>query len=150
MEAIVSLRKLSWLLGVPRERLIDVASRGNASYRVKRRPDKKGKLRTFEIPNSELMEIQRRIVRCLLSQYDVSPAAHGAIKGRSPRTNAEAHLGQSLLVKVDVRDFFPWTRHGEVFAMFRRDFAFGTDVASILTSLTTFKGHLPQGAATTP
>jgi hypothetical protein len=41
-------------------------------------------------------------------------------------------------------------RTREIFKMFRRDLRFGTEVSSVLTSLTTFDGHLPQGAATSP
>jgi hypothetical protein len=40
--------------------------------------------------------------------------------------------------------------HTAIFAMIRRDFAFGTDVASLLTRLTTVGYHLPQGAPTSP
>jgi retron-type reverse transcriptase len=149
MKAIVSARDLASQLGYSLARLREVAAAGNANYRVKIKQDKKGKPRRFEVPNRELMEIQRRIVR-LLSRYPVSPIAHGAVKGRSARTNAEEHLGKPLLVTVDIRKCFPSAKHTEIFAMFRRDFGFGDAVASLLTRLTTFKGHLPQGGATSP
>jgi hypothetical protein len=51
---------------------------------------------------------------------------------------------------MDLRDFFPTAKFKRFFRMFRDDFGFGTDVASVLTSLTTFRGHLPQGAPSSP
>jgi hypothetical protein len=149
VKRIVSLRDLASRLGEPLAVLREIAAAGDANYRVFKRRTKRGKDREFEVPNAFLMEIQRRIVKFLTS-YPGSPAAYGAVKGRSTRANAERHLGQPTLATVDIEKFFPSVKHTAIFAMFRSDFGFGNDVASLLTRLTTFNYHLPQGAATSP
>ena len=62
MKQLVSVRDLASRLGFTASYLWDVAELGDAVYRIKKKHDKKGKLRTFEIPSAELMKIQRRIV----------------------------------------------------------------------------------------
>lgn len=109
-----------------------------------------GKAREYQAPSDELKEIQRRIIKNVLAEFELSRVAHGSVKGRSFRTNAESHLGASTVVNVDVRNFFPRVSYRRVFDMFRQDFGFGTEVASLLTKLLTFKGRLPTGAPTSP
>ena len=55
-----------------------------------------------------------------------------------------------MLVTIDIRSCYPSMSHEQIFAMFRRYFGFGDEVSSLLTRLTTFKRHLPQGGATSP
>jgi RNA-directed DNA polymerase len=148
MDRIVSLRDLSSRLGVPQEELEALAEAGDANYT--RQPKFiKGKIRICEVPCPPLMEVQRRITS-LLSDYPLSPVAYGAVKGQSARKNAEQHLGKRVVVTLDIKGFFPNTSWRRIFNMFRRDFGFGEDVASLLTRLTTYSYHLPQGAATSP
>jgi hypothetical protein len=100
------------------------------------------------VPDEQLKDVQRRILRNVLSEYDLPESLHGGVPGRSPRTNAEKHLGKDLVVNLDVRDFFPSVKHGEVARMFRREFGAGDEVTWLLTRLTTVDGQLPQGAPT--
>lgn len=151
MKPIVSIRDLCSRLGYPRERLRAIAADVKPHYLVWWQYNaKKGKRRDFQAPHDELKNIQYRIIAGVLKDYELSDAAHGAVKGRSPRTNAEAHLGADTLVNVDVVNFFPEVSFRQVFAMFRRDFGCSTEVASLLTKLTTFQGRLPTGAPTSP
>ena len=61
--------------------------------------------------------------------------------------NARFHQGNKYIFQTDLRGFFPSITREEVYRMFVR-FGFSPDVASILTRLTTYKGHIPQGAPT--
>ena len=49
-----------------------------------------------------------------------STAAHGFVTGRSTVTNARPHLGSKLLVKFDLRDFFPTIHYYRVLGLFAR------------------------------
>jgi hypothetical protein len=71
----------------------------------------------------------------------------GGIEGRSPKTNAEQHVGAHLLVTMDVKRFYDSVGHKVVFRVLREE-GFGTEVARLIAKLTTRNGLLPQGAPT--
>ncbi len=52
-------------------------------------------------------------------------------------------------MSLDIEDFFPNVKASHVFSLFRT-IGYSARVASILTSLCTFYGGLPQGAPTSP
>lgn len=148
MQKIVSLRYLAARLGIPVKRLRAIARNIDAHYTEWPLLDeKKQKVRLLRIPSNELKHVQRRIKTNILDQFSRSEAAHGGIRGRSPGSNAKQHLGQSCVVNIDVRDFFPSVRHYVVYRMLRRE-GFGRDVAWLLTRLTTLNSQLPQGTST--
>lgn len=70
-------------------------------------PKRKGGERLIMAPKRRLKEIQRVLLREVLEKLPVSPAAHGFCKARSVRTGAAAHVGKAVLVKMDLKDFFP-------------------------------------------
>ena len=150
MRPIVSLRDLASRLGTPVDRLRAIASGIRGDYKTMPLKDKKNKhvVRELDVPSDELKEIQRRIKANILDRIGFSTAAHGGVRGRSPRTNAMQHLGQRCVVNLDVRHFFPNVRHYVVYRMFRYELGFGHDVARLLTRLTTLKSRLPQGTPT--
>ena len=53
-----------------------------------------------------------------------------------------------MVVTIDIKDFFPSIRHTQVFKVWRELLGCSDEVASLLTRLTTFEKHLPQGAST--
>jgi len=71
----------------------------------------------------------------------------GGVSGRSPKSNAEKHIGARVLVTVDVKKFYDNVDHRAVFRTLR-EFGYSTAVAGLLTKLTTRRGLLPQGAPT--
>ena len=148
MKPLVSSRYLASRLGIPRPQLIALAQDVGRHYRKQTISDPRtGKCRRLKVPNEQLKDVQRRILR-VLSDYDLPDSAHGGVKKRSPKTNAEQHLGKSLLVNMDIRDFFPSVDHQQVAYMFRTVFGCGRQAAWLLTRLTTIDGQLPQGAPT--
>lgn len=148
---IRSLNDLAWRLGMPLPRLRKIAvdiqrdMYSHYSYEVKHLLG--GKDRHLRVPKPELRKVQKRIHRNILRPLSLSHAAHGGVKGCSPRTNASQHLGQRRVINVDVQEFFPSVSHRQIYGTFRR-FDFGSDVASLLTRLTTVSGQLPQGSPT--
>jgi RNA-directed DNA polymerase len=150
MKPILSLRELSYRLNTPIETLRAIAENVTKHYRVWSEKDEKtSKVRVFREPSPELKNIQKRINK-ILEDFGLHDSAHGGVKGRSPRTNALLHLGQPIVVTLDVHSFYPSVRHTWVYRMFRHELAFGRDVARLLTRLTTLDAQLPQGAPTSP
>ena len=151
---ILSLQYLAWTIGIPLQRLKVVAkcvsekpSSQYSSFTLKTGPSR---IRHIKPPRAELKEIQARIVRNVLVPLGFAEPSHGSIRGRSARTNAEQHLGRPCFVKIDVASFFDNVGHRNVYRMFRDEFGFGRDVASLIARLVTFEGALPQGAPTSP
>ena len=91
--------------------------------------------------------IQKRINKSILQKLDMPDYAYGGIKGRDNIQNAKKHQGKKFNFTTDLKNFFPSINHKQVFEMFR-SFDFSPTVAHYLTQLTTYKGHLPQGAPT--
>jgi RNA-directed DNA polymerase len=151
---ILSLRDLAWRVGVPKESLRTLAGDIRHDHRshYSEFPIRigKGKFRTIRPPRDELMSVQRKIAKRILEPMGFAEAAHGGVPGRSPTTNASVHRGQPVLVALDVKGFFDNVDHRRIYRMFRQEHGCGHDVARLLTRLTTLKGALPQGAATSP
>jgi hypothetical protein len=92
---------------------------------------------------------------------------HGFLPGRSTLTNAAAHSGAKLIVKVDVKDFFPTVTFPRVRGVFRKA-GYREQIATLLALLCTESPRevvqhegksyyialgprcLPQGAPTSP
>lgn len=103
--------------------------------------------RTINPPKDELKDIQKLINGYLVVQVPMPAYAFGGIKRKDNIRNARFHKGQKYVFQTDLKDFFPYITHKMVYEMFVR-VGFSHDVSSLLTKLTTYKGHLPQGAPT--
>lgn len=103
--------------------------------------------RTINPPKERLKIIQKRINAYLVEHIQMPKYAFGGIKGKDNILNARMHKGQKYIFQTDLKDFFPSITHKMVYAMFVRN-GFSPDVASLLTKLTTYQGHLPQGSPT--
>jgi RNA-directed DNA polymerase len=139
-----------------------------------------GNIRLIEAPKPRLKEIQRRILKEILEKIPAHPAVHGFIKARSIKTFAAPHANKRVVLRMDLRDFFPSFMRARIQAMFRtmgypesvadllgglcstatpRDIwtraAFGEDPFHLWesrweTQAVYFQPHLPQGAPTSP
>ena len=136
-------------------------------YRTTPIPKRVG-ARLLEIPKPRLREIQRKVLRRILDRVPAHSAAHGFVKGRSPRTFGIPHAGHEVLVSADLKDFFPSIGIDRVVAIFSA-LGYPRTVAWNLAYLCTtstpaeqlggfaYPGasllrtrHLPQGAPTSP
>lgn len=150
VEPLVSLRKLERLLGWDRESLWRFAAHAGRYYRPfdRRRERGTGKWRHIDNPTDDLKELQQRIQRNILNKLPIPGTMMGAVPGRSIRNNATRHLGRPMLVTLDLRSCFPRTSDLKVFEAYRQRVGCSTQIADLLTKLTTFQGRLPQGAPT--
>lgn len=109
----------------------------------------KKKARWVQNPVPDLKAILKRIAS-LLSRVQVPDYCHGAMKGRSYRSNAAVHVEEESAATFDLKDFFPSTTSAQVFAFFRHTLQCAPDVAGLLTDLCTYGKILPTGAPSSP
>ena len=72
----------------------------------------------------------------------------GGVKGRTLLHNVMIHPGAKVLVSMDIKSFFPSITNMHVYTVWRNLLNCSPRIAGILTKLTTFERHLPQGAPT--
>jgi hypothetical protein len=112
-------------------------------------PKRRGGVRVIDAPGDKLKALQRRILRRLLAPLAIRPEATGFVPGRSIVDNARPHVGQAVLINLDLADFFPSITAERVQAAWRAQ-GWDPDAATILTRICTLEGRLPQGAPTSP
>jgi RNA-directed DNA polymerase len=135
-----------------------------------------GSIRMIESPKPRLKALQRQILTEILEKIPPHPAAHGFLKRRSIKTFVAPHVGQRVLLKMDLQDFFPSISGARVQALFRT-IGYPEAVADLLGGICTnvvprnawhqavlqvdrdrlreastlyAAPHLPQGAPTSP
>ena len=128
---------------------VDELKRFDPSYTRTSIPKKRGGQRTLHVPNDKTKQLQRRILRLLLKGLKTHEAATGFEPGKSIAHNAAAHVGQAVVIKMDIKDFFSETADQRVEQYFRR-VGWDAECAALLARLVTYKGGLPQGAPTSP
>ncbi|NQX26457.1 RNA-directed DNA polymerase [Microbacteriaceae bacterium VKM Ac-2854] len=143
-------------------------------YEWRERP---GRLpRLLEVPGRRLRAAQRVLLEEVVGLLPLHDAAHGFVPGRSVRTGAERHLGQEVVIALDLTTFFARVSARDVYRLLRGA-SIPEAVAYTITGLCTHavpyrvaahppRGgdlderfalqkaltvpHLPQGAPTSP
>ena len=135
-----------------------------------------GSIRLIEAPKPRLKDLQRQILMWILEKIPPHPAAHGFVKGRSIQTFVAPHVGRRVVLRMDLRDFFPTFARARIQALFRT-LGYPESVADLLGGICTnatprevwheiafdagsmwinkahrlySRPHLPQGAPTSP
>ena len=131
----LEIRDLEWLADV---RGFEARARDQRlrHYVYRWVPKRSGGHRLLEVPKSALRSIQRRILHELLEYVPAHEAAHGFRARRSCVTNAEPHVGQQIVMRLDLQDFFVSIQGGRVTAMFRT-LGYPEQAARVLAGLCT-------------
>jgi|SRR5581483_2609222 len=135
-----------------------------------------GNIRLIEAPKPRLKELQQQILTQILDKIPAHPAVHGFVKGRSIKTFITPHVGQRVILRMDLRDFFPTFAAARIQTFFRT-VGYPESVADLLGGICTnaaprdvwpkpgvgidpqylwearalySQPHLPQGAPTSP
>jgi len=66
-----------------------------------------GRIRLIEAPKPRLKDLQQQILRWILEKIPIHTAVHGFVKGRSIKTFVAPHVGQKVVLRMDLQDFFP-------------------------------------------
>ncbi len=106
------------------------------------------KVRTIDNPLALLKSIQSRINSCLLRKITFPYYLCGGIRGRSVLDNVVMQACARFLVTIDIKNFFPSISNLRIYEIWSHLLGCSPPIASLLTSLTTFERHLPQGAPT--
>jgi len=138
-----SQRRLAQLSLVSLKDIYSLLEIGN-NYRVFPR----GK-RICHDPKPRMKAIHKRL-QILLNRIAPPEYLHSATKGRSYVTNAASHIGNEVLHKLDVRDFYNSTTYKHVYDFFRNTMQCSIDVATLLSRITTYNDHLPTGSPISP
>jgi len=130
-------------------------------------PKRDGSSRLISAPKPELKRVQRWIMNEVTEHLPVHGAAHGFLAGRSILTNAIVHARAKVVVKLDIKGFYPTVTMRRVKGLLRRA-GLGEQVATLMALLATespreeVETHgkkyylatgprsLPQGAPTSP
>ncbi len=133
-------------------------------YRAWLVPKGEGRHRLIEAPKERLRTMQRKVLDEILAKIPTHAAAHGFVRGRSVLSFAEPHQQAAMLLRFDLRDFFPSIRRARVEAAFQ-SMGYESAVAQCLANLCTTscpselakqadhvyqQRRLPQGAPTSP
>jgi RNA-directed DNA polymerase len=120
----------------PRYRAIIIAKRSGGQRRLL-------------VPDKRTKALQRLMLRRVFQRLNAHDSAFGFQRGRSIVHNALPHVGQSVVVRLDVVEFFPTTRAERLERYFRR-IGWNAEASALLVALTTHENGLPQGAPTSP
>ena len=115
-------------------------------------PNGKTKERLIDNPGEEIKSVQAIINRTLLQPAvnKLPPFIHGARPGIGITASATLHAAQPAILALDIANCFPSINSEMVYRLFRHRFGYSHKVATLLTRLTTFNNHLPQGSPTSP
>ena len=127
--------QLEWLADV-RGLERTVADERLRNYRYHAVPRASGCVRMIERPKRRLKEIQRKLLHEVLAVVPAHPAAHGFVRGRSARTHALQHTGRTVVLRLDLEDFFASIEASRIYGIFRTC-GYPEAVAHALTALTT-------------
>ncbi len=130
-----------------------------------------GGWRLIEIPKQRLRHVQHTILRKIVDLVPVHPAAHGFRRAHSCLTHAALHSGRRVVVRMDLKDFFPSIPASRIHALFAK-LGYSASVAGALSRICVnrtppgaFSGratitwaerqrlrgaHLPQGSPCSP
>ena len=130
-------------------------------------PKSNGTERAIWAPMPKLKEAQRWILTNIVERLIVHGNAHGFLPGRSILSNAKVHTDSKIILKMDLKDFFPTVTVSRVKGVFRKA-GYREQVATLLAHLCTEAPReivehngdkyfialgprcLPQGAPTSP
>lgn len=168
---IDSPQQLAELLGLSIPKLRSFAFHRQAAnflhYRRFVIPKRDGSDREIWAPSAELKETQRWILRNIVERLLVHGAAHGFLAGRSVASNAKVHGNSEIILKMDLKEFFPTVSVRRVKGLFRKA-GYREQIATLLSQVCTEAPRqvvnrngkeyfvalgprcLPQGAPTSP
>ena len=130
-------------------------------------PKKSGGWRRLSAPHQKLAAVQHWILTNILNLLPVHENAHGFVAQHSVLTNAEPHVGATVVLNADLSNFFPTITFPRVEGMFRK-LGYSPAVSTILALLCTESSRqalklgetiyyaatgpraLPQGSCTSP
>ena len=124
------------------------------SYPIRKR---NGTKRYIDAPVGILKEWQETLIKRVLYRFGAHPIAYGFAKNRNPILAAEVHVGQKILVAMDIKNFFNSITKESLINLFtyldkaKPIWSSGSipntqDIVEVLT----YRDIVPQGAPSSP
>lgn len=113
-------------------------------------PKRSGGVRLISAPKPFLKIVHRTIYHSLLKHFKFHFACHGFAAKKSIRTNAEEHVRKDVVLRLDIKNFFPSIKAKRVYGVLK---SLGLDdkyALYFITRVCTRHNSLPQGAPTSP
>jgi hypothetical protein len=117
-----------------RERSADREALRHYRYRWVAKPS--GSVRLIEAPKPRLKTFQRKLLDEIVAHIPAHEAAHGFRPGRSVLSFVAPHVGRTIVLKMDLRDFFVSITSARVMAIYLTA-GYPEPVARLLTGLCT-------------
>ncbi len=147
---IFEIEHFSYLTGIKLELLYKMIYGSSCFYRTFYIEKKSSfDFREITVPYPSLKSIQDWINKNILSTLKVHYNAHGYVKNKSIKTNAQKHINQKELYKIDLKDFFPSIGIERIINQFKI-LGYSKNVSFYLASLCCYNGKLTQGSPTSP
>jgi len=134
----VSKKYLYWIGKVPKRQ-----------YKIYSIKKSSGGYRKITAPKIGIKIIQKWILRQILEKVSLHDNCEGFRLGRSIVTNCRRHTNKQIILKFDIKDFFPSINFKRVLGMFL-SLGYVFNVSYLLAKLTTYEDELPQGSPTSP
>ncbi len=147
--AVLNPAHLSRILNTDHDLLIRLAHDSEKHYETYYIPKRNGRKRKIDSPRKPLKRVQRKILDRVLQQVPINSHAEGFVRRKSILTNAGRHVGRKIVIKMDIRHFFPSISFSRVTGVFEA-LGYPYNVADLLAKLTCHEGYLPIGAPTSP
>jgi retron-type reverse transcriptase len=125
-----------------------------SAYTKKSLRKSSGGVRTIHAVTGPLKTLQRTALDRLQGDFKPSAYAHGFSPDKSILTNAYVHQRSKMVLRFDLKDFFPSINFGRVRGMFLGPpFKFGEQAATAMAQISCLAGSedtLPQGGVLSP
>ena len=171
LPALNSASELAAAIGIPEKELAWLTYHRGASavdhYSRFTIPKKRGGVRVLSSPKKKLRVAQSWLLRTVLTPLETHPAAMAFRPGKCITDNAAPHVGKAIVVKMDLKDFFPSITFPRVKGFFQY-LGYNEGIATLFALLATEaprveasldgvkkfvsigQRQLPQGACTSP
>ena len=116
---ISNLGELATFLELPGKFIDWLAAHRHAHYHIKLIRKRSSGLRLLEAPKAKLKLVQHRIATEILNSVPAHSASHGFVRKRSAITYVQPHTNKSVVLRMDLQDFFPTIADSRVFGLFR-------------------------------
>lgn len=128
----LSISELDWFADRWRVETLPLTSLQHYHYRWV--PKRSGGWRLIEIPKPRLRAMQQKILHELLDLLPLHAAAHGFRHGHSCVSHARLHTGKRVVIRMDLKNFFPSIPAARVQALFAK-LGYSSSVAGALARI---------------
>lgn len=148
---VKSPKQLANILGITFDDFVSIETmqRPYNERTIQTGSDKKPKIREIQEPNGLLKHVHRKVSE-ILAKIEPPPFLFCPVKGRSYVSNAISHIGSHQVRTIDIKNYFPSTKHYHVYRFFHHIMKCAKDVSFRLSRILTVDGHLATGSPVSP